>query len=279
MDRLKRIKGVGFALDVNDRYGSDGGGQLAAAITYFGFLSLFPLILLALAAAGFVLAGNEAAQAEVATRVASAVPGIGPLIGDNLDALVNSRRGAGIVGLVGLVLSGTGLTNSAGYALARIYRRPQVEGFVRQRVWSLGSTAALGLLALAGVVVSGAVGGTGASGALGAGLAVAAFVVSAALDVALFLASYRLLTAGAGPAFSVLWPGALLAGAGWTALKIAGTWYATRTVANASEVYGTFGSVIGILAVFYLAARLFLYGAELNALRVEKRGAEPNAPV
>lgn len=279
MDRLRRIKGIGFALEVNTRYGDDGGNQLAAAMTYFGFLSLFPLILLVLSAAGFLLANDPDAQAEVASRAAGAVPGIGPLIGENIDALVNSRSGAGIAGLVGLVLSGTGLTNSAGYALGRIYRRPLAEGLVGQRLWALGSTGALGLLALAGVAASGIVGGTGATGALGAGLAVAAFLVSAALDVVLFLFAYRLLAAGSGPAFSLLWPGAVLAGAGWTALKVAGTWYATRTVANASEVYGTFGSVIGILAILYLASRLFLYGAELNALLVEKRATAPTAPV
>jgi membrane protein len=266
VDRLKRIKAIRFALDVNTRYGEDGGGHLAASLTYYAFLSLFPLILLAMAAIGFVLAGDPQARAEWGARISDAIPGLGSLVAENLEALVDSRRGASVIGLVGLVVSGTGLTNAAGYALSRVYRHPEVQGFIQKRVWSLTATAGLGLVALAGVVVSSFVGGVRATGAVGVGLSVAATLVSLVLDVVLFAVSYRVLTAGWGPPFSKLWPGALLAGAGWTALKIAGTWFAARTVANASEVYGTFGSVVGALGLMYLAARLFMYGAEMNAV-------------
>lgn len=273
MERLKQIPIVRFVLAWNDRYGKDGGGHLAASMTYYAFLSLFPLILLALAAIGFFLAGDARAQAEWGRRISDAIPGLGTLISENIGSLVSSRRAAGIVGLVGLVLSGTGLTNAAGYALSRVYRKPEVEGFVKRRVWSLTSTGGLGLVALSGIVVSSFVGGLQGTGAIGLGLTVVAALVSFALDVGFFLVAYRVLTAGWGPAFSQLWPGALVAGAGWTALKILGTWFATRAVANASEVYGTFGSVVGALALVHLAARLFLYGAELNAFLTEK-GAE-----
>lgn len=266
MDRLKRIRVIRFALDVNTRYGEDGGGHLAASLTYYAFLSLFPLILLALAGIGFFLAGDPQARAEWGARISDAVPGLGPLIAENLESLVSSRRGASIIGLVGLVLSATGLTNAAGYALSRVYRHPEVQGFVQKRVWSLSATAGLGLVALAGVVVSSFVGGLRGTGAIGLGLSVGAALLSLLLDVVLFAVCYRVLTAGWGPPFSELWPGALLAGAGWTALKIGGTWFAARTVANASEVYGTFGSVVGALGLIYLAARLFLYGAEMNAV-------------
>lgn len=274
MDRLKRIKIIRFALDVNTRYGEDGGGHLAAALTYYAFLSLFPLILLALAAIGFLLAGDPQAQAEWGGKIADAIPGLGSLIAENIRSLVTSRRGAGIIGIVGLVFSGTGLTNAAGYALSRVYRHPEVQGFIHKRVWSLSATAGLGLVALAGIVVSSFVGSLRGMGATKIGLVIAATLVSFALDVVLFAVSYRVLTAGWGPPFSKLWPGSLLAGAGWTALKIAGSWYASRAVASASEVYGTFGSVVGALALVYLAARLFLYGAEMNAVLFADK-AEP----
>lgn len=277
MDRLKRIPIVRFVLALNTRYGEDGGGHLAASLTYYAFLSLFPLILLALAAIGFVLVDDPRAQAEWGQRISDAIPGLGPLISENLQSLVESRRGAGIIGVVGLVVSGTGLTNAAGYALSRVYRHPEVQGFVQRRVWSLASTAGLGLVALAGIAVSSFVGGLQGTGAIGLGLTVAAALVSFALDAALFAIAYRVLTVGWGPPFSRLWPGALVAGGGWTALKIFGTWYATRTVANASEVYGTFGSIVGALALVYLAARLFLYGAELNVLLFDDQTEEDGA--
>jgi inner membrane protein YhjD len=271
LNLLKRSRLVRTALAVNRRYGEDGGSILAASITYYAFLSLFPLILLALAGIGFVLAGDRSAQAEWSSRLSGSVPGLGPLIADNIDTLVESRGGAGVIGVAGLLWSGTGLTNAAGYALSRVFRRPEKKGFLTKTLWSISSTLGLGLVALAGVVVSGAVGGLRGTGAVAAGLVAAAFVVSFVLDVCLFAVSYRVLIEGSGVPLRQLWPGALLGGAGWTVLKVAGSWYAARTVANASEVYGTFGSVVGILALLYLAARLFLYGAELNALLMEER--------
>jgi membrane protein len=269
MERFRKLPVIGTALAVNDRYSKDGGGYLAAALTYYGFLSVFPLILLGLAGIGFVLASDVQAQQEWATRLSESIPGIGPLIGENIQALIEQRGGAGIIGVVGLLWSGTALTNAAGYSLSRVFRRPEVQGFVQKKVWSVATTLGLGLLALTGVAISAAVGGLTARGAVGLGLAFAALAVSLALDVALFLVSYRVLTAGWGPPFAKLWPGALVAGGGWTALKTVGAWYASRSVTGASEVYGTFGAVVGILAVLYLAARLFLYGAEVNAMRLD----------
>jgi inner membrane protein YhjD len=275
VDRLTRFKAVRVLLAVNDRYGKDGGNYLAASLTYHAFLSIFPLILVALAAIGLVLANDAAARAQWAGRLSGSVPGIGPLVSSNIEAIVRQRNGAGVLGLLGLVWSGTGLTNAAGYALSRVIRRPEPSGMVRKRLWSLSATAGLGLLALATVAVSGFAGGLRGTGVMGAGLTAAALLVSFVLDAGLFAVSYRVLTPGPGPGFRRLLPGASGAAAGWTALKVAGAWYAARTVGRASEVYGTFGTVIGVLALLYLAARLFLYGAELNAVLAE--GSENSA--
>jgi inner membrane protein YhjD len=269
VDRLKRLKLVRLVLAVNRRYGEDGGGLLAAALAYYSFLAVFPLILLALAIVGFVLAGDAKAQAEWAARLSESVPGLGSLIADNIDSLIEQRSGAGMIGLVGLLWSGTGLTNAAGFAMSRVFRQPEVQGLVRKRVWSISATVGLGLAAAAGVALSAAIANRHAAGAIGVGLSVVAIVVSFVLDVGLFAVSYRVLTAGWRPPFRRLWAGSLVAGAGWSFLKIGGVWYATHTVARASEVYGTFGSVVGVLAVLYLASRLFLYGAELNAVLID----------
>jgi hypothetical protein len=67
----------------------------------------------------------------------------------------------------------------------------------------------------------------------------------------------------------------VVAAVGWTVLKLLGTWYVTRVVGNATAVYGTFGTVVGVLALLYLASRVFLYGAELNAVLLEQRGKAP----
>src|SRR5581483_4833740 len=251
LEAMKRNRFVARALQVNSRYGEDGGGYLSAALTYYGFLSLFPLILVALSVVGFVLAHDAAAQREWATRLAGSIPGLGSLIGDNISAVIGKRAGAGIIGVVGLLWSGTALTNAGGYSLSRVYRRPEVHGLIKQKVWSVSSTAGLGAVALAGVGVAGAVAGVHAKGVAGVLIAAAGILVAYALDVILFIVAYRVLTAGWGPRFAKLWPGAVFAGAGWTVLKVAGAWYASRTVSHASQVYGTFGTVVGALTLLY----------------------------
>jgi membrane protein len=63
-----------------------------------------------------------------------------------------------------------------------------------------------------------------------------------------------------------LLPGVGLAGLGWLALESVGGWYVDRTVAGASDIYGTFALVIGLLSWFWLASQLLLVAAELNVV-------------
>src|SRR5438128_120548 len=87
------------------RYQADGGDRLAAAITYFGFLSFFPLVALAFAVLGYVVAGDSGVQREVEHGLSSYLPG---LIGHgphqlSLDDIAASKASAGVIGLVGLL--------------------------------------------------------------------------------------------------------------------------------------------------------------------------------
>src|SRR5207237_10857752 len=62
IDRLKATPGVRLAVAVNERYGKDSGGYLAATIAYYGFFSVLAVTALALSVGGFVLAGNPHAH-------------------------------------------------------------------------------------------------------------------------------------------------------------------------------------------------------------------------
>lgn len=272
--RLTRSRAVGIALGLQKRYSADSAGYLAAAIAYYGFLSLFPLVLLGLSAVGFFLASDPAARAEWALRLAGSLPGLESLVGDSIETVVRGRAASGIVGLAGLAWSGLGVVEAATHALAVVWRRERARGLLRQKARALGRTAGLGLVALAGAAFAGFAGGIQVGGLLDVAWRALALAISFGIDVALFLTAYRLLTPGTGPSLRALRPGAVLAGAGWTLLKFAGAWFASRTVEGATAVYGTFASVIGVLVLMYLAARLFLYGAELNAVLDGERGGE-----
>jgi membrane protein len=266
LEKLKENPVIRTAQAVSDRYARDSGGYMSAAIAYYGFLSLFPLLLLALSIVGFVLAGRPGLQEDVAGSIAEAVPGLSTLLGERtLNRLVAARAGVGVIALAGLLWTGMGVAGAARNALRRIFRQPLPLGIVQDKVWLLVKTVGLGTLALAATTLSGAVTGIEAGGPAGIALLVGMPIIALALDFVLFLVAYRTLMKGR-PAWRGLVPGATFAAIGWTVLKLVGAWYASRTVASSSDVYGAFATTVGLLVLLYLAARLFVYGAELNAV-------------
>ncbi len=290
-ERLADAPVIGVALRVQERYKRDAGDQFAGAIGFFGFLSLFPLIVLAASVVGFVLADASAARiAEVASTVEDAVPGLSAALGGQdgdgvataIEAIIRNRGGAGLVGLVTLLLAGLRVTAAAQAVTQTIFRVDLLAtSGVRKRVNQLLALSALGLLALAGVAATSVVGVLtssdlfGIMAVLGPLLGIAASFV---VDVVFFLAAYRLFATGRGPSVRDLVPGALLAAGGWTALKSFGATYVSRQVASSSELYGTLGGVVALLLLLYLAGRLYVYGAELSAVLHPPTDADPAAP-
>lgn len=275
---LKDSRPVRLALAIHRRYGEDSAGYLASAVAYHAFLSLFPLMLLGLAAVGFLLANDARAQTEWVDRLSQSVPGLQDLIGDSLRVVVKQRTGAGLIALIGLAWTGIGLVEAAGHALGRVFRVPEYGSFLRKKLWSIGSLLALGLLALVATGLTGLAASFNLEGAVGVGLAVVAMALGFVLDFGVFLLGYRILVQRRGPPLRRLWKGGLLAAAGWTVLKLVGAWLVGRVVANAAAVYGSFAAVIGVLFLLHLGSRLFLYGAELNAVLIEEelRREEPS---
>src|SRR4051812_38899561 len=85
------------------------GNSYAAAITYFSFLALFPLILLAVAITGFVLQAHPAAQQSLFDHITQDVPGtFGKTLHDSIKTAIKARTSVGIVGLVGVLITGLG---------------------------------------------------------------------------------------------------------------------------------------------------------------------------
>jgi membrane protein len=273
-ERIKDSGVVQMARSVSDRYADDAGGHLAAAIAYFGFLSLFPLLLLAMSVVGFVLSGQPGLAEDIQQEVASSVPGLEALIGDNLRALQNARVATGLLGLAGLLWTGTGVVGAGRNALLRVFREERLRSGITLKLWLVGVTLGVGFLALAATGLTALAGGLEAPGPLGVVLQVLGVVVGFALDLALFLVTYRVLLRRRYP-WGDLLPGAAFGALGWSLLKLLGTWYATTTVERSETVYGAFAATVGVLVLLYLAGRVFVYGAELNAVLLERRGGGP----
>lgn len=277
-DRLAGVPVLGTAMRMQERYQQDTADQYAASIGFFGFLSVFPLLLIAASVAGFVLRGDPAAQRELVQTAFDAIPGISAALGAGdgasqldtiIDAMVENAGTIGLVGAVTLLLSGLRVVNAGMVATLKVFHVDVEMSGVKLKLRQLGALAVLGSLALAGAVATAALGvavrvDMTSTGAVAA--SVASVAVSIGLDFLLFLMAYRLLAVGKGPTFRRVWPGALLSAIAWTGLKAFGATYVSGQVAKANDLYGTLGGVIGLLILFYLAGRIYLYGAELSAV-------------
>ena len=94
-------------------------------------------------------------------------------------------------------------------------------------------------------------------------------LASLVLNLALYLLAFRVLTAR-NVSWGDVFPGAAFAAVLWTVLQIVGGYYVTHQLKGASNVYGTFAIVIGLLVWIYLGAQITLYGAEINVVRKDR---------
>ena len=221
-DRLQRRHGVlGFPYAVVKKYGDDEGGRQAALITYYGFLSIFPLLLLGVAVLSRVLADHPDLRQRL---IAEIVPqALRSTVEHSLATLPTSTIPFA-VGLIGLLLSGTGVVFSAYQTLNHIAAVPHRcrAGFVSRyvRVFVVLAMLLLGALATGALtVVATALPGQPA-------LQRAAAVLGSALVVfAVLLLGAMLLLVRPAPV-RALWPGAILGAAAVTVVLNAGTPFA-----------------------------------------------------
>jgi membrane protein len=138
--------------------------------------------------------------------------------------------------------------------------------FVAARVRALLLLALLGGGVLAATVLSGE--GT-AAGRFGIAFRVGVIIASLVVDFLLFWVAFRVLTA-ADVSWTALRGGAAAAALAYEVLQLAGSYYVSHTLKNASNVYGTFAFVIGLLSWIYLTATILLLAAEGNVVAARK---------
>jgi membrane protein len=261
----QRHSWLGFPLAVREKYSDDQGGYLAATITYYGFFSIFPLLLVGVTVLAFVLPGHPHLQRSI---VNSAL-GQFPLIGHDLrlHRLSGSALALG-AGIALALWSGMGVFLASANAMDRLWgipfrRRPD---FLSARVRALLLLGLLGGGAVGTTVLSG-LGTFGAS--YGTMWKVGSIALSTLLDIGLFWAGFGLLTSGDTP-WRSLRGGAIAAGIAWQALQAFGGYYVGHELKHASNVYGTFAGVIALLSFIYLSAHITLLAAEANVVATRR---------
>jgi membrane protein len=259
----RRHRWLGVPIAVVYKFVDDQGGYLAALITYYGFLSLFPLLLIFSTVLGFLLPGNPALQQQL---IDSAL-GQFPIIGDQLGSTAQPLRGSGwglTIGILVALYGGLGVAVAIQNAFNQVWgvpvhRRPDP---VRARLRSLLLLGLLGLGALLTTALSAVV---AVGERFGPGLRIGAVVLAVITNAALFVLAFRALTTRKVAIREVL-PGSVLAAVAWQILQSLGAIYVDYQLRGTSQVYGLFGIVLGLLGWIYVEAVVIVLAAELNAV-------------
>jgi membrane protein len=259
----RRHRWLALPVAVQKKFGEDEGGSLCAMLTYYGFLSLFPLLLVFFTVLGFVLDGNPSLQQDLRTSALANVP----IIGDQIAQNVTSVQGSGValvVGLLGTLWGGLGIANAAQDAMNRIWSVPRRSrpGFVPRVVRDLVLLATIGVAIVATAILGAAAGFVSGN----VGWRVVAALLALAMDTAVFLFAFRLLTARELP-WSAFLPGAVLAAVGWEILHLVLGAYASHVLNGMSQTYGMFAIVLGALGWIFLQVRVVVYAVEFNVVR------------
>ncbi|MEO5680459.1 MAG: YhjD/YihY/BrkB family envelope integrity protein [Acidimicrobiales bacterium] len=256
-----RFRWADVALNVYKRFGQVQGGPLASYVTLAAFLSLFPLLLVAIAVLG-ALAGKR----DIATTVIdqlSLTDQAADFVRDTLKTASSSKKAASIVGLGGLLWSGLGLVNTLETAFGAVWQS-QGRGLKDKAfalLWLVGAT----LLLVASVAA------TAAAGFLPGFLTWLSLLPTLLVDVAIWLWTFKALTSRQGLPWRAHLPGAILGAVGLELLKVLGGVYVPRVVGSSSALYGSLGVVFALIAWLALFGQLCVYAACLNVVHWEER--------
>ncbi|HYO03006.1 MAG TPA: YihY/virulence factor BrkB family protein [Mycobacterium sp.] len=266
LDRLqRRHRTVGFAIAVVYKYVDDQGGYLAALITYYAFVSLFPALLLLTTVLGVVLVGHPGLQQQILQSAFAQFPVIGDQLGQP-QGLSGGTLGV-VIGIVGALYGGLGVGQAVQNGMDTLWAVPRNDrpDPLRSRLRSLFLLLLLGTGLVATTVLS-AVGRASESfGALGKAMIVVAAV---AINTAVCLVAFRVATAR-DVTYRQIAPGAVSAAVSWQVLQWVGAVYVAHVVKSASATNSVFALVLGLLAFLYMIATTLLLCATANVVAVE----------
>ncbi len=270
VDRLdgfqRRHSVVGFPLAVIYKYVDDQGPYLAAILTYYAFVAIFPLLLIASSVLGFLLQANQEMQAALLDSALRQFPIVGTQLG-RPEGLQGSAS-AVLIGAAAALYGLLGLGQAAQNALNVAWGVPRNSRFnpVVGRVRGFASLVLASITVIVITAMSSFVSNLGSFGLNIAGplrWAGALFTMSLTTVV---LALMMRFTTARRPSLRASLPGAVVIAFGWFLLQMLGGEYVRRIIGAASEMNGVFALVLGLIAMLFLASSMAVVGVEVNAV-------------
>jgi len=246
---------------------------LAASITFYSTLSIFPAILILIAFSGYVIK-SFSIQANILAFVEDRIPLIYEFVNNNLSSIIANRHSLGIIGLVIVFFAATYVFDSIQYAMNRIFRTDTHRKYWKQKLYGFlivvlvfviivtTFTLSTGLFYLSNNLFEIFDVDHSSSVII---LKVISIAVGILFNFLIFTLIYYFGT-NKRIYFRQIYRGALTIAFGWEAVKYLFVFYIDK-FANYQLVYGSVGSVIAFLLWIYISSMIMLLGAEINSLR------------
>ncbi len=258
-----------FTYAVFKKFGDDQAGNHVALLTYFAFISTFPLLLALSAILGLVLRGHPSLVASIQTSALAEFPIIGTQLRSQigLTSLGHSAP-ALIVGILGAILGGRGLANALQNTQNTLWNVPKVDrpGFPTNYLRSFGLLVLLGIGTIVTTAAASLVGAGHTLGLTGAPLKALAYALSIVIGIGLFLAAFRIAASRIIPTRELVL-GAILSSVVWQILLSLAGIIISHDLKHAQAIAGFFGVVLGLLAWFGLQATAIVYAIEADVVR------------
>jgi membrane protein len=250
------------------------GGTHTAALTYYMFFSIFPMLLFGASIVGYLTLGNEQLRKDLIDAALDSFPLLRDVFSPaGLEFIEKRRQELALTGVVLALYSGTGAIVALGHALNKISGVAQERNWLGKRLGALRWLVAFGIGAAASLALGGAA--TWATGifegttarVLGWSLG---HITGAIVGLMLFSTAYRYLP-NKRLGWNEVLPGAVVAAILFEALKEFGTWYLSRGAEGREAAFGVFASAAGLLVASFLLAQVILLAAQLNDVLAERR--------
>ena len=265
-DFQQRHPVLGFPLAVVYKFFDDQGNYLAAIVTYYAFIAIFPLLLIASSVLGLLLKGDAELRQAVLTSALSQFPIVGTQLGapQGLQGSVSAVVIGSLAALYGVIGLGQAAQNAVNTAWA-IPRNSRLNPLV-SRLRSFVLMVLAGVTVLLVAMLSSASSHLSVFGAdAGTELNLLFSFLAVALNAVVISIMMRLATAQQETMSQVL-PGGITIAVLWQALQLLGGAYVSRVVSRADDMSAIFAVVLGLIALIYIAAVIGVFGLEVNVV-------------
>jgi membrane protein len=254
---------LGIPYAVIKKYGDDEAGQQGALLAYYGFASLFPLLIVATSVIDLITKHNAALRSRLLESVSEYFPAIGGDLQSSIHA--SGKSGIGLViGLLVTLYGARGVADAVRNAMDHVWQVPRARrtGFPKGALKSLGLIFGAGLGMLMAALLS------SYATAFSGGFIWRMFISLASLFILFwtFCFIFRYATSSKHQLHDNF-PGAITAAVGLQILQTMGGYLITHQLKNLNGLSAQFAVVLALLFWLYLQAQVFLYAAEINTVR------------